>query len=250
MADMMHSHEMISTCPHCRQQLGLTDVQKQQIKSALATLEVGKKLKFACPQCQKPIDLGPDDTAKTDNTVSASSPKPSHVQGNTGKFSQPQAPDISWLLGGELGEKDIIDDVPQVLVLISDETIREKITGTFKAMGYKPESPGSPVEAIDRMRFVEFDAVVLHVNYEGSLEESAVHSHMKLMMMPKRRRIYYMLIGPDFHTFYNIEALAHSANLVVNESEMDSIGLILRKGLRDYEELFGPFLSALEKAKE
>jgi hypothetical protein len=240
---------MISTCPHCQQQLGLTDGQKQQIKSALATLEAGKKLKLACPKCQKPIEIGQDAAVKIDTTVSASSAsssKPSSVQEETGDFSQPLAPDISWLTGGELSEKDIIDDVPQVLVLINDEVMREKITDAFEAMGYKPECPGSPKEAIARMRFVEFDAVVLHVEYEGSLEDSTVHSLLKSMMMPKRRRIYYMLIGPDFHTFYGIEALAHSANLVVNESEIDNIGLVLRKGLRDYEELFGPFLAALE----
>lgn len=237
---------MISTCPHCQQQLGLTESQQQQIESALAVLESGKKLKFACPQCQKPIEVGPDATVKTDTIVSASGLRPSSVQKDTGDFSQPQAPDISWLTGGELSEKDIIDDIPQVLVLISDEIIREKITDAFEAMGYKPECPGSPKEAMGRMRFVEFDAVVLHVNYEGSLEGSTVHSLLKSMMMPKRRRIYYMLIGSDFHTLYDIEALAHSANLVVNESDIDNIGLILRKGLRDYEELFGPFLSALE----
>lgn len=237
---------MIATCPHCQQQLGLTDGQKQQIESALATLEAGKKLKLACPKCQQPIEVGPDAAVKKETTVLASSSKPSSVQEDTGAFSQPQAPDISWLIGGELSEKDIIDDVPQVLVLINDEVIREKITDAFEAMGYKPECPGSPKDAITRMRFVEFDAVVLHVNYEGTLEESTVHSLMKSMMMPKRRRIYYMLIGPDFHTFYDIEALAHSANLVVNEGEIDNIGLVLRKGLRDYEELFGPFLAALE----
>jgi hypothetical protein len=48
------------------------------------------------------------------------------------------------------------------------------------------------------------------------------------------------------HTLYDIQALAYSANLVVNDAELDSIGLILKKGLRDYEDLFGPFLAALE----
>lgn len=237
---------MISICPHCQQQLGLTESQQQQIEKALAALESGKKLKFACPQCKKTVEVGAAAGAGSEVPPSGVIAQPPSPGKAVAEFSQPQAPDISWFTDGELGEKDIIDDVPRVLVMVNDDALREKVFRAFESMGYKPESPASPAEAMDRMRFVAFDAVILHILYEGSLEASTVHGHMKKMVMPKRRRIYYMLIGPDFHTLYDLEALACSANLVINESEIDSIGLILRKGLRDYEALFGPFLAALE----
>lgn len=240
---------MISTCPHCQQELGFTESQNQKIQGTLADLEPGKKLKFGCPQCKKSIELAKDTdknaTGGADVSLDSSPPEES-PQEETGEFGRPNAPSINWLSEGEVGQQEIIDDVPQLLVMVNNSSIKEKIVNAFGKMGYKAEIPQSPAEAIDRMRFVDYDAVVMHVDYEGGLENSKVHAHMKAMQMSKRRRTYYIVIGPEMHTLYDIQALAYSANLVVNDAELDSIGLILKKGLRDYEDLFGPFLAALE----
>ena len=241
---------MISTCPHCQQELGLTDSQRQQIEGTLAKLEPGKKLKFGCPQCKNSIELAQESENKVpesaDVSLHAGVSQEESDQDATEEFGRPKAPNINWLSEGEIGEQEIIDDVPQLLVMVNNDPIREKIAAAFEQMGYKAEIPKSPSDAIDRMRFVDYDAVVLHADYEGGFDNSMVHSHMKAMQMPKRRKIYYILIGPEMHTLYGIQALAYSANLVVNDTEMDSIGLVLRKGLRDYEDLFGPFLAALQ----
>jgi hypothetical protein len=73
------------------------------------------------------------------------------------------------------------------------------------------------------------------------------HRHMKVMAMDKRRDIYYVLIGSTFKTFYDLEALAHSVNLVVNDRELKYLPLILKKGLSDYEELFSPLTMTLRE---
>ena len=65
--------------------------------------------------------------------------------------------------------------------------------------------------------------------------------------MTQRRSIYYVLIGPDFHTLYDLEALSNSANLVVNESELGQFDLILKKGLQDYDDLFGLYIKMLKE---
>jgi hypothetical protein len=69
---------------------------------------------------------------------------------------------------------------------------------------------------------------------------------MCAMNMARRRYIFYVLIGPEFKTFYNIQALAESANLVVNEKDTPYFGVILRKSIPDYEELFGPYMEELK----
>ena len=46
-------------------------------------------------------------------------------------------------------------------------------------------------------------------------------------------------------THYDLEALAFSANLVINDREMPHLEPVLRKGLQDYEKLFRPLLDAL-----
>ena len=53
------------------------------------------------------------------------------------------------------------------------------------------------------------------------------------------------IVGPRLHTLYDLEALAFSANLVINDREMPYLEPVLRKGLRDYEKLFRPLIDAL-----
>jgi hypothetical protein len=71
---------------------------------------------------------------------------------------------------------------------------------------------------------------------------------MSEMSMQRRRYLFYILIGPEFNTLYNLEALANSANLVVNEKDLLHLGLALRRAIPMYEELFGPFMEELTSA--
>ena len=60
--------------------------------------------------------------------------------------------------------------------------------------------------------------------------------------MSRRRYLFYILIGPEFQTLYNLQALAHSANLVVNDKDLLQLGVALRRAIPVYEKLFGPFM--------
>ena len=236
---------MVSVCPSCGQKLNLTDAQQQKIENALGNLPPGKSLKFNCPHCQKPIEV------KADEPVAAAEAEPPAAEAGKvpvqqGALDPPAPPDLSWLERGDLGQGEIIEDVPQVLVLVKDEEIQAAVIQLFEDMGYKPVMPHNASEAIEKMRFTSFSAVVLHSNFEGSLADSSFHAHMQTMSMTKRRYIYYVLIGPEFHSMFNLEALSNSANLVINEKEISAFPLILKKGFRDYDELFGPYLAALD----
>jgi hypothetical protein len=46
-------------------------------------------------------------------------------------------------------------------------------------------------------------------------------------------------------TLYDLEALSLSANLVFNDKNIDELNPILRKSLREHEELFGPLVEIL-----
>ena len=69
---------------------------------------------------------------------------------------------------------------------------------------------------------------------------------MYCTLRPLRRRlIYYVLIGAELRTCYDMEALALSANAVVNERDLPYLEVILKRGFLDYEKLFGPMLEVL-----
>jgi hypothetical protein len=89
--------------------------------------------------------------------------------------------------------------------------------------------------------------VVLHDEFDGPLSQSSFHREMSALPMDRRRSIFYALIGKQWHTLYNMEALAHSANVVVNEAEAAHFDIILKKGLLEQMELFGPYVEAIKR---
>ena len=99
---------------------------------------------------------------------------------------------------------------------------------------------------MERMQFVNYASVIFHSQFEGTeLDQSSFHRYMRNMAMQKRRFIFYILIGPEFFTLYDLEALANSANLVVNDREIPQLLIILRKSIPQYEELFGTLMAEI-----
>ena len=240
---------MLSKCPHCQHSLKLSDNQQNKINKALAALIPGKFLKLGCPHCHKAIELDRDGAvagSKPQSESLPSAPVPTK-KAKKGLPPPPAPPGIDWLRDGEMEEKDFIDDVSQVLLLMNPGDDRDKIVQAFEKINYNPVFAESSEDGIEMMRFVNFAAVVMEKNYEGGLADSPFHAHMRAMAMPRRRYIYYVLVGSDCNTLYDLEALSDSANLVVNTKDVEQFDLILKKGLLDYEYLFSPFIDMLDK---
>jgi len=160
----------------------------------------------------------------------------------------PKPPDINWLLQEGLDERSQYSEVPTALILMPAGASRTCVSQVFNDLGYLTEFADSDIEATEKMKFVNMAAVVLHTGFGGSpKEEQKFHQHMRWLPMNKRRYIFYVRIGPSFHTLYDLQAMAQSANLVVNDRDLSALQVILRKALQDYEALFGPFIRALKE---
>ncbi len=235
---------MISHCPHCNQELKLSDAMNAKIEQALAGLGDGKFLKLGCPNCRGQIQLKKDGSLFDESGPVSAPVAKSQAQLPT----PPEPPDVSWLAAGEFMEREVVEDIPMVMVLMEEGEGKTGVVDTFEGMGYQSVVAESGEDAIERMRFVNFSAVVLSSQFEKSgLVDSVFHKHMRELPMTKRRYMYYILVGEEFHTFYDLEALAYSANLVMNINDVSYMNVILRKGLGDYEELFGPWLATLNE---
>jgi len=224
---------MISSCPHCHKELNLSSGQTEKLKKALAGLAPDKRLKFPCPHCRKSIELAREEEH----------PQQSAIPG----IQPPSPPDLNWLKKESISAHKDIEDIPRALLLIKEENIRSIMENLLEKMGYHIEQPADSDEAIDTMQSTDFGLIALHTAYEGNLADCRFHEYMKWLEMRRRRNIFYMLIGPELTTLYNIEALTCSANLVVNDRDTGEIGLIIKKGLSDYETLFGPYFAALKR---
>jgi uncharacterized protein YbaR (Trm112 family) len=245
---------MISKCPHCRQNLNFSDNQLAKIEKALTALQAGKVLKLGCPQCSKSIELEADasDGILEDVLYTPGGGKPA-PQKRTGPVqappNAPQPPDLSWLVKGdfEKGKKWVEADLTAMLLMPEGDG-RAPVVKAFQNLGYQVVIAKSSAEAIERLRFINYSAIVYHTAFEkGELESSSFHRHMRRLAMDKRRYLLYVLIGPAFKTFYDLEALAHSANLVVNDRDLRHMPGILKKGLYDHETLFNPLVAMLRE---
>ena len=68
---------------------------------------------------------------------------------------------------------------------------------------------------------------------------------MQAMRMDSRRYIFYFLIGPEFQSLYDLQALVFSANLVVNDREAPNLDVILMKKIPEYDRLFGQLMEEI-----
>lgn len=231
---------MISQCPHCQGNLQFSPAQQEKIDVALASLKSGP-LRLGCPHCKKAIALQADGSLWEEQP----SAPPSQAKESV---VPPAVPDISWLAQSIYAEQEFVADVPKALILMTESEGRKAVAKTLTDRGYQLEFPESGSDALTQMRFGVFQAVVLHEGFDGPLSESPFHRHMAQMHMSRRRSMIYTLIGKKFHTLYRLEALSHSANIVINEGEAVHFDIIFQKGLQEMQELFDPYNKALLEA--
>ncbi len=233
---------MITSCPNCSQELRFSEKQENKIQAALDSLGSGT-LKIKCPHCKDPIELLSDgslaDWRQQSVQVSKSRKLP----------EAPKPPDIDWLMTqGQFDDESRIKDMPKALILIDDGPMREKITGAFVELFYQTFNADSEADAIEQMKTIEFTVIVLHSGFGGvPLKKSKFHEFMCNMQMFKRRYIFYMLVGQEFKTLYTLEALTNSANVVVNEGDIEHMKNIYKRGRGDYDQMFNPYLDTLKK---
>ena len=232
---------MIAHCPHCQKKLQLSP----NVESGLRMLSPGKSLRITCPKCGEAILLdasvleAPQAAAKT--TDAPPKPRPTNQQ-----VTPPPPPDLSGLNNNVYEGKTIIEDIPKVLILMPDSPNCRLITEALETLGYQASFVQSAEDAMEKMQFINYASVVLHSHYEDSpLEKGIFHQFMRDMSMSKLRYIFYILIGPEFHTLYGLEALACSANLVVNEKDLPQLAIILRTAIPQYEGMFGAIMQEM-----
>ena len=232
---------MIVSCPSCGKQLKLP----KKIEENVTRLDPGKTLGIQCPQCGGPISLHACMDSLPQSTGKEGQAGPG-VAKPKGMVTPPPPPDIAWLQEGRYEGRETIEDVPMALILMQEGPAREKVIASLEGIGYRAELVESTIDAVEKIQFVDYACIVLHSQYESNgINSSTFHKQMCAMNMSKRRFIFYILIGREFKTLYNLQALVYSANLVVNDQEVPKFDIILRKAIPEYEELFGPIMEEL-----
>ncbi len=233
---------MIVHCPNCDKQLKLTD----KIWESVQQLGPGKKIKVKCVHCALPFGLDVSSLKQARSGHHQAHPA-SDSSSLGGRVKPPSPPDVEWLADGTFDEKEVVEDIPRALVLMPDSANRDAVVQAATNFGYRVEQALTAEEAIENMRFVNYAAVFLHEHFEpGGIGSGKFHQFMRMMTMSRRRYVFYVLLGEQFRTLYDLQALACSVNLVVNDTEIPFIGTVLKKAIPEFETLFGPLMEELQ----
>jgi len=209
-----------------------------KIRDDLLALPSGQKARVKCVACSSLITFDPAEALGMERqeegrrTLIGAKPPP--------------PPDLQWLRDGDFANQDVIEEISRSMVLMPSGEGKNIVVQTMEGLGYVAERPETPEAALDRLEFLPFASIFLHEEYEpGGFQSGAFYRTMRMMNMSKRRYIFFVLIGKELHTLYNLEAFSLSANLTVRESDLPLLHTVLRKAIPNYDELFGPYIDEL-----
>lgn len=178
-------------------------------------LPAGKSVSAACPKCQQKIK------------IEAPSPYDDPASGGESALGDPY----------DAAEKPfdfVEEDALTALVCEDDPAVREKVKSTLVLMEYNVSVAGTTREALKRMRYHNYDLVVLNETFDNSsADTNGVLVFLERLPMTTRRNMFVCLIGGRYRTMDHMMAFNKSVNMIINAKNMDEFGKILSTGITD-----------------
>ena len=141
------------------------------------------------------------------------------------------------------------DDGRPALMCVDDGDRRGAVRAALQQLGYEAETPADAGEAVDRLRKVPYQVVVVDETYNGgSALDNAVLKALNTIGMPVRRYMFVALLAADVKTLDNPTAFARSVNAVVNTSDIGQLASLLRRAIADNDAFYRVFREVLQAA--
>jgi len=110
------------------------------------------------------------------------------------------------------------------LVCIKEQEKLTYVTKSLKEMGFSSVSQAlSEKEALDKMKYNQYETIIIEDGFGGPLEESQLMEELRNMEVSQRRKIFLVLLGDRWETGNIIQAFSLSANLVINQRLLDKL---------------------------
>jgi hypothetical protein len=222
------------TCNACQRSMNIPD-EKLPKDQAFSITCPGCKTKIKVDQHLKPKEsepAPPPPEAKEETIDTAS------MVINQGEF--------------EDDEDLVIYDENDQLALVLDDNNKEIWTKVLEEKEFKIQYARSPEHAVHKMKFTHFHFVALNENFGNvALDENPFYQTLIEMPMVTRRNIFFALVGANFKSLNNMQAFQKSANVVINEKDLEKLGDILKKSISENEifyKVYKETLHAMGKA--
>lgn len=101
-------------------------------------------------------------------------------------------------------------------------------------------------QAIERMREVRLDLVILDARFDAVEQGSVFVTREVTVLRPaQRRRLFFVLLSPTLRTLDPHAAFLHNVNAVVNVNDLAELPKLIEQRLREFNELYTEFNTAL-----
>jgi len=141
------------------------------------------------------------------------------------------------------------EEAPPALVCVEDGDRRDAVQTALARLGYAPHAPADAEEAIDALRKVAYQVVVVDEIYGGgSPLDNAVLKALNRMAMSLRRYLFVVLLAADVKTLDYATAFARSVNAVVNPNDLAQLAPLLRRAIADNDAFYRVFRDVLQSA--
>ena len=193
------------SCESCQARFNIPD----------AKLPVGKSVSAACPKCKQKIKI--------------EAPSPYGDQPSSGPVEENDAYDAA-----EKPFDFVEEDALTALVCEDDPAVREKIKSTLALMEYNVSVAGSTREALKRMRYHNYELIVVNEAFDASsVETNGVLVFLERLPMSVRRNIFVCLSSARYRTMDHMMAFNKSVNMIINTKNIDEFGKVLSTGITD-----------------
>lgn len=135
------------------------------------------------------------------------------------------------------------------LVCVDHPDLQPLIIEHVAALEYKIHVGLFAEDIILKLRSHPYDLIIISQNFGGApIAENPVIAAAIHLPTHQRRRQFICLIGPDFITNDEMISFILSVDLVVNESDIQNLKPVLRRGVARHKEFYQPFMDALKSA--
>lgn len=217
-------------------------------------------MQVACNACQRSMNI-PDEKLPKDQAFSITCPGcknkikvDQHLKNQESPAAAVSAPEEALDAQSMVVEHEDFEDDEELVIyeegdqlaLVLDEKNKSAWTEALEGKDYKIQYAKSPEHAVHKMKFTHFHFVALHENYGNKdLTNNPVYQSLIELPMVTRRNIFLALTGANFKTLNNMQAFQKSANVVINEKDLEKLGDVLKKSISENEIFYKVFKETL-----
>ena len=131
-------------------------------------------------------------------------------------------------------------------LICADPNTDEVVKITLRELGFKFHIAETPELAIERIRYTNYDCIIIHENFAGSsIRSNPVLNYLAPLPMAQRRYSFVCLVGPSLKTLDALQAFTQSVHLTLNPIDLPNLGPILKKSLAEFEQLYRAYKETL-----